>query len=317
MQDPIGEYWQAAQARLGQALGAAVPSGARAVFLDYPVYGNVGDLMIFLGTERWLDAAGIRVLGRWHSGNFPSPVLPEETVILLQGGGNFGDLYHHQRFRERVVSRYPRNRIVFLPQTIHYRDPARLAASADVLDRHADIRLFVRGPASQTIARESFSGCPVRMVPDMATWLYPLLSEPPPPIPSQGTLYLLRRDRERRTGEVVPDRGPGWRGDWKDLLGDRYRRLRFWKAASRLYPAHAFALRWRAMVEETVAFCAVRFRDYEHVVSSRLHGALLGGLLGIPTTLLDNSYGKNRQYFEAWLRDLPGLDMAGEDQVRR
>jgi pyruvyl transferase EpsO len=40
-----------------------------------------------------------------------------------------------------------------------------------------------------------------------------------------------------------------------------------------------------------------------YVLTDRLHGHILCMLLGIPHILLDNSYGKNRGFFEQWTRE--------------
>jgi pyruvyl transferase EpsO len=297
---------------LGRILAELVPPGSAAVFLDYPVHSNLGDHLIRLATEKWLRDAGIEVAGLWSLQNFRYPPLPEETVILLQGGGNLGDLYPQQPFRERVVRRYPRHRIVFLPQAVHYRDPGRAAAAAALLSAHPRLTILLRDGRSLEAARRHFPGCDLRLAPDMASWLHPWEEQPeggaPGAVPA-GTLYLLRGDRELRRGQATPDCGPGWRGDWRDLLGHRYWRLRLLKAAGFLLPAGTMAAMSRREAERAASLCAARFREHERVVSSRLHGFLLACLLGIPGMLLDNSYGKNHAYFQTWFRrSIPSAD---------
>jgi exopolysaccharide biosynthesis predicted pyruvyltransferase EpsI len=51
--------------------------------------------------------------------------------------------------------------------------------------------------------------------------------------------------------------------------------------------------------------------SHRAVVADRLHGHLLACLLGIPSVLLDNSYGKNRLFHEAWLQEVPGSRFVG------
>ena len=290
---------------LARILGEMVPQGSPAVFLDYPVHSNLGDHLIRLATEQWLQDSGIRVGGEWSLQNFRFPPLPEETVLLLQGGGNFGDLYPQQSFREKVVRRYPRHRIVFLPQAFHYRDSGRADAAAAVLSAHPRLTILFRDQRSLDAARLHFPGCDLRLTPDMASWLYPWAGEPAggsSGAASGETLYLLRRDLELRRGEEVPDCGPGWRGDWRDLLGRRYWRLRLLKAAGHALPAGMLAGVSRREAEQAAALCVARFRGHALIVSSRLHGFLLACLLGIPGVLLDNSYGKNHAYFQTWFQ---------------
>jgi len=46
------------------------------------------------------------------------------------------------------------------------------------------------------------------------------------------------------------------------------------------------------------------------VVTDRLHGHILSLLLGIPHVVLDNSYGKVRQFHETWTKSMPHVRWA-------
>ena len=48
---------------------------------------------------------------------------------------------------------------------------------------------------------------------------------------------------------------------------------------------------------------------YEKVYSNRLHGALLSILLGKETYIIDNSYGKNSQYYSTWLKNTKNIHL--------
>jgi pyruvyl transferase EpsO len=41
------------------------------------------------------------------------------------------------------------------------------------------------------------------------------------------------------------------------------------------------------------------------VETSRLHGFIFASLLGVPSRLHDNSYGKNAAYHKSWHTDMP------------
>src|SRR3546814_7988516 len=95
------------------------------------------------------------------------------SSIVLHGGGNFGDLYPiHQEFRERIVEQFPRNRIVIMPQSIHFKNPARLAEDARRFAAHRNLTITVRDLDSERLVREHFSNL-VHLVPDMAHQLWP------------------------------------------------------------------------------------------------------------------------------------------------
>ncbi|NQU08609.1 MAG: polysaccharide pyruvyl transferase family protein [Candidatus Abyssubacteria bacterium] len=319
MDPKLDTFWSSLQQKLTARLAERIPRGAEVLYLEYPIYANIGDLMIYLGTEGWLRRSGTKVVGRWHIQNFKFPSLPRDAVLLCQGGGNFGDLYPYiQAFREAVVKAYPRNTIIFLPQTIHYDDPAHLEASAKVLRRHPGLHILVRDNESLAIARAHFAGCECLLAPDMAVWLHPImesLNVRIPRSPRTGTLHLLRTDREQHMEQSVPETAPGWKGDWMDMLGFREWEIKFsMKVSRRLRKTKAdrlVAVGWHFVARRVVTFCASRFLHAETVVTSRLHGHILASLLGIPNILLDNSYGKNSAYFQAWHGELDLARFAG------
>jgi pyruvyl transferase EpsO len=53
--------------------------------------------------------------------------------------------------------------------------------------------------------------------------------------------------------------------------------------------------------------------SYNKVYTTRLHAAILCSLLGKPFVLFDNSYGKNRSFFETWLSDLEQAELIHEN----
>jgi exopolysaccharide biosynthesis predicted pyruvyltransferase EpsI len=46
---------------------------------------------------------------------------------------------------------------------------------------------------------------------------------------------------------------------------------------------------------------------YDYVFTTRLHGAILSLLLHKKFTFFDNSYGKNKGFYDTWLKDVDGI----------
>ena len=45
--------------------------------------------------------------------------IPKSAIILLNGGGNFGDLWRsHSEFRIKVINNFRTNKIIIFPQTV-------------------------------------------------------------------------------------------------------------------------------------------------------------------------------------------------------
>lgn len=305
---------------LSSTLSALVPTSRNVVFWDYPVYSNVGDIAIYLGTEAWLRQNSNRVLDRRSMLNFREVSLDPETVILLQGGGNFGDLYDHQTFRERVVSAYPDNRIVFLPQTLHYQNERARAASREILNSHADLHLILRDSRSYSVAGELFGDCHTHLAPDMTAALYPLKAslglQLGDELDPAGELYLLRTDVEARNG-IAPFHAEEGACDWEGMLGAA--RVSVIRQGGRMHrygqltPASLLAMGWYEISLRVLRHCARVMLGADRIVTDRLHGHILATMLGIPNVVRDNSYGKNRRYFETWHGDIDIARFADSD----
>ncbi len=112
----------------------------------------------------------------------------------MQGGGNFGDLYHfHQSLRLGVVQSMPRTQIVFLPQSIHYKYPNSAKNHKFTLERHRNLTMMFRDFESLQFATTQFSLAKSMFVPDMAFMLGPLLPNSDPVV---DILFLIRFDTE-------------------------------------------------------------------------------------------------------------------------
>jgi pyruvyl transferase EpsO len=301
-------FWRQQQRCLLGTLDRVVPPRSAVCYLDYPVYSNVGDLLIYHGTESWLAQRGHDVVSRASLYDFAFARIPEYVTIVCQGGGNFGDLYRHQAFRESVVEHYPANRIVFLPQSLHYHNEAGLHESSRRLCNHTDLHLLMRDTESLGVAERSFPNCRHYLMPDMAVMLHPFPKPDATPRTRQR-LCLFRADVERSMTQPTPNGLCDWSGDWKQLLGPRYIALRALQAGivlgGMLFPNAVSAAAWHAFTRNIIRHCAIFISTAQLVETSRLHGHILASLLGIPSRLHDNSYGKNSAYYRLWHSDMP------------
>ncbi len=296
-----------------------IAPGSKVVYLDYPVHGNIGDLLIMKGTEAFFRDYGITVRKRYSYINFRTDaVIPEDWIVVCHGGGNFGDLYpHHQQLREKAVKAFRRNRIVILPQTIHFADPLEEQRAFVKLSEHPDLHLFVRDETSYMKAKSKLTH--VYLAPDMAHQLYPLPSNPPN---NRRKLALLRTDKESSPRESSASFDH--KADWPQLFSKWDRRLlklilagysldRLLKNKIPLRPV------WYFLADKYIARAMALFDQYDRILTSRLHGHILSCLMDKPNLLLDNSYGKNKSYSRLWtyrleeesFNDKPGGNHSG------
>lgn len=285
------------------------------VYLDYPVYANIGDLLIEEGTECFLRDHGLPVVKVRSALNFSAAdaaALDPGATIVLQGGGNFGDLYDlHQRFRERVVTQCPDQRIILLPQTMYFSSNERLAECAAVFGRHQDLHVCLRDAGSYDFFRRHFRN-PAYLVPDMAHCLWPAYAPHRTVVSRSPTLVFERRDEESRSLPVVG--GAATRVDWEDTL--RLTDRVMLRALLGLHVNHAQLLPgqeiyglWRLFRRRLTGRAARLVTRYERVVTNRLHVAILGLLTGRSVAMGDNCYGKLSAYHACWLADMPTVTL--------
>jgi pyruvyl transferase EpsO len=287
------------------------------LLLDYPVHGNVGDLLIWHGEQAFLKRHGKHVIGQYSINNIGRRArmqLEECTTICLHGGGNFGDLWpSHQTLREDIIRRFPRKRIVMFPQSVQFDDLRSLDRTCDLIGSHPDLHIFLRDRRSFSLLSER--GVPnLALCPDMAHALWGTLSAPAPR--RSEPLHLLRRDKE---AVPVPDDLAAQVArsvDWPDLLtGWTGLAFRFGVGVdardgeNQLNNRLPAASVWHAVSGAVIRRAIRLFVPYATIVTDRLHGVILGTLLGRRVVALDNCYGKTSSYVSLWMADMPSVEL--------
>jgi pyruvyl transferase EpsO len=284
-----------------------VLAGVRDVVLvGTTLHDNAGDSLIWLGQLAVLAELGIRVHAVVHPASFdrrPFDAAPPGAVVLLSGGGNFGDLWPFvHRHREWILQEITDRRIVQFPQSLHFRDDAAVARVQHSLAARDDVSLMWRDRQSLGAARDLFPGVDAHLVPDVA-----FARRPPrvPVSPGDRIVWIARDDREgsalRRSsgpsGRVTDwglDRAPALAREllWltarverrvPSVVGPRPRLVLYNRSA--LMTAHAAA--------RLVAGARV-------VVTDRLHAHVLCTMFAVPHVLLDDGYGKIRAFLDTW-----------------
>ena len=136
------------QRRINTVLEPLLPRGVPLALVDFPDHPNVGDSAIWLGELAYLRSRQHWPRYRCQIDTYSSRNMKQaigDGIVLIHGGGNFGDLWQrHQRFREQVIRDFPENRIVQLPQTIHFSYPAALARCTGIVKYHGPFTLLDR-----------------------------------------------------------------------------------------------------------------------------------------------------------------------------
>ncbi|WP_380282313.1 polysaccharide pyruvyl transferase family protein [Kitasatospora purpeofusca] len=312
--------WAGAGRRLGDLLGALIEPSDRCALLGFPSYGNVGDSAIWLGARSLLDGLGAEVVYTADHHDFSAAALAERLpsgTILLTGGGNLGDLWpSHQRTREQVIGAFPGHRIIQLPQSVHFGDPAGLERARAVFDAHPDLILLLRDEPSLRAARRAFRA-PSALAPDCA---FALTGLPRLARPERRILWLRRGDHE----SAGPDEPNGaeapagvHRTDWTGQEGADARWVAAAQAVRQRIAAASAEVRGTASARAVAELADAQDRharlqlqrgcgllgSASAVVTDRLHGHLLSLLLGLPHVVVDDRHGKISGYWRTWGHD--------------
>ncbi len=169
--------------------------------LDYPDYFNIGDHLIWLATIFYLtDVLKTKINYVASIDNFSEELMEKQVgkaPIILQGGGNFGDLWSpYQKFREHIVAKYGDRPIIIMPQSIYFTNSENLNKAASIFNSHPNLTLFTRDNYSYALACKHFYNCQVIKSPDI---VFHMVNMPLPSFkfnPKRPILYLCRQDKE-------------------------------------------------------------------------------------------------------------------------
>lgn len=290
-----------------------VSRGDSYALVDFPDHANVGDSAIWLGEIAILKSiTGSMPKYVCTTKDFDADELDNKCpdgVIFIHGGGNLGDIWpDHQMFRELIISRFPSREIVQLPQSIKFRDEAKIKQFGQVIQSHPNFTLYVRDEPSLQLAKAEFS-CPAYLMPDSAFGMGPQQRQQ-----SRCSVFMLLRTDSEKVGY---DRAPldaindaeidDWLKDNRSLLWT----ARLHRQLTKLVPAlnkdvnRVMWLNWLA--NNRVQRGMEQLSRGQAVITDRLHGHILCILLDIPHVALDNDYGKVSNYIKAWTGTYPNV----------
>lgn len=285
------------------------------IYVDLPYYENLGDTLIWEGTLNFMKQIPFKCLYSTNFEYYKRPTLDKNVVIVLQGGGNWGDLWvvHHE-FRKRVIMDFPENPIVVLPQSVFYQDKANLKKDIEFYNFYPNITICVRDKKSYDILSDNLNN-QIRLVPDMAFFVntssYKLKS-----VVNNRILFAKRNDKEIRDDmdlSILPANAEIH--DWPTLeVFPEYQKklekiCRFFCKIDNLFSINTVSYvtdwYWKHVIRPYNVKTAIRFVDnYSVIYSTRLHISILAILLNKELYVLDNNYSKTKNYFDTWLSDI-------------
>lgn len=298
------------------------------VLMGLPYYLNVGDILIWEGTRQFLAATGHKCLNAGYRYREEDRIRTD-TLIVLQGGGNFGDLWREvQDERLDILRRHPNNPAVILPVSCWYDDPALMRRDADALAAHPHLAICARDSASYDRLIRNFKNR-ILLVPDMAFFIDPRPLRKRNDRHPKGRLVLRRTDKEQGVGRDRFPVAPGARtimADWPSMEREPWhwrmftillrwgRRARHARAVWRISDCLVHGSDWffhhvgrRLLIRQGTRFLG----HCQAIRSTRLHGAILAILLDKDVQIADNRDGKISAFYKTWLEGVDGVELVG------
>lgn len=297
------------------------------VLLGLPYYRNVGDILIWEGERQFLARQPYRCLNEGFRYRDTSRIN-QDTLIILQGGGNFGDVWRFiQDERLAIVQTYSRNPILITPVTCWYGDPNQLKHDAATLAQYPQVTICARDTRSLALLRTHFANR-ILLVPDMAFSIDPATLKRHASHAVHETLFLKRTDKELASqSPALPlSIADADVRDWPCMEQEPTYWMRYLRLCSHATALGLLKLRSGWRLSRTVLglsdwYYHTRCRSeyirngvqfvsrYRTIYTTRLHVGILAVLLDKPVTILDNSYGKNASFLETWLTDTEGVEL--------
>lgn len=293
------------------------------VLLDLPYFGNVGDVLIWQASLDLLNTLPHRCLYSASAETYIRPIISPNVVIVFMGGGNFGDLWErHQHFRHRVMTDFPLNPIVQLPQSVCWLSTDKMVDDVRIFGDHkGKISICLRDQQSYDIITSNYHNVKPYLLPDMVLGLDidHLLNQWKVFQQSVSeNLYVRRTDSEvnriSETDKLVPS--DAVIADWPSMKGD-FTPLRYYYLLKRELVMFKSKLTmgildiiFKQYLKDRILRSGVKFiSPHKNVYTTRLHCGILAYLMGKNVVMFDNSYGKISGVYDLWMKNQPNVSM--------
>lgn len=266
------------------------------ILFDGPTYGNVGDLAIAIAEKKFIKEnlpqyEFIEVLDKEFNSKFDymKNVISNNDIILLTGGGNLGDEYiGYEKRRRKVIKQFPNNKIIIMPQTIHFSDTEygkkELEETKKVYDQHKYLTILAREKVSYDIIKKEFLNVNVILVPDIVMYLNETTNEK-----RDGVLMVMRDDVEGILTEQDIEK-------IKAEISERFDKVM--TTNTHVGDGKVNEYNREYIFEEKIK----EFKKAQLVITDRLHGMIFSAITSTPCIAIGNYNHKIESSFD-WLKD--------------
>lgn len=294
------------------------------VLLDVPNYANIGDNLIWEGELEFLKKIPFKKLYSANLHNIEINKIDKASTILFNGGGNFGDLYSGcQGLRINIIQNYRNKRIIVFPQTVYYKDISILEKESIIYNNHPDLYICLRDQVSFDTLAKYIKKDKLMLLPDMAFFIN--FESFHKSESNRKALIMNRTDIESIDSKKIYEikksiaKNITYKvSDWPSYSNIKFINFITQKFVSKKnslsimfqhnnilqkFVDPEFGLNSKKSrtkyIQQGVSF----MNNYDIIYSTRLHGVILAILLNKEVYIVDNNYGKSRNYYNTWLSD--------------
>lgn len=268
-------------------------------------FGNIGDHQIAESIHYFVQTFGTNkifkeITCREYKNEKPylKKYIRPSDIILLTGGGNFGNEYAIQEIRDEIIKTWPQNFKIIFPQTIYFTNDSdgekALEKTKQLYTKQNNVVLFLREKPSFEFAQKHYL-CESYLVPDI------VLSQNMCDSTKRNEQVLLcfRSDKERTTSDQKVD-------FVKDIISQ--------KSLSAVKTD--LQLNYHLNKKQRVAAINTALNQWKTsklVITDRLHGMIFAAITGTPCIALSNYNHKVRGTYE-FIKYLPYIRFAETEE---
>ena len=292
--------------------------GEKAILIDLPYHGNVGDILIWEGELSFFKTIKINLISQTSCYTFQFSDLSTDITICIHGGGNFGDLYPESHdFKKKVIEKYPNNKIVIFPQSVWYENKDLIKADSDIFSKHKDLHICARDKFSYDFLVNNFSSNNIYLVPDMAFYIHNIVKGAVQEPKDNRVLYIKRLDKELKEPANIIN-SPYDERDWPYFEGKgnihrlifglarRINKIKIKRIRS-LLALLIDVLMNNIIRDQLIKQGVILLKPYKKILTTRLHAMILGILLDKDVVAFNNTTKKISAYYNTWLTDLDNV----------
>lgn len=272
---------------------------SKAVLIGTPVHCNIGDHLIAEQGLKYLEGfefEKVVEITEFAYELFPSIIkITHNDVIFINGGGWMGEDYEDEEVIEDIVSRYPHNYIIILPQTIHISDNniKCINRMSRILNSSNRLIITLREKNSYDIC------CNLLQIPTERLFLLPdmglLHNFEKNNCTNHLALFSMRDDVERIDNSLIDE--------LRCLLIEQGYSINNTSTVVNR-PLKNIPVKKRSLFLNNKI---KEFADARLIVTDRLHSMILAIISGTKCIAFDNTTHKVKGVAELWLRDCPSL----------